>query len=392
MKNRAFDYDTSRFPRWIDPNDVTPFEGNAKTHTKKQIQNIARSIRRAGWQQDTVLTRDNVLVIGHGRRLAALEIGCMMPFHTVDKDADELTQEEIDVLREVDNLTSAETGFDAGKMSVSFDRLNTLGFSFKPADFKMAPIEFGDDAREERENREKREESEEREAQDDDFDPVSRLTHNTFENFEREFTPVYTGKYDIPQMDATHTTGTEFLRFCDWRELDDPGEHIAHFYYDDFKFIQAWRDPDCYIDRLKRFRAVIAPDFSLYTDFPRALQILSCYRRQWVGAYWQSLGIDVIPDVVWGEESSFEFCFDGIPEHSVVAVSSVGVKRDGEWNGTRASLFKAGYDEMMRRLKPETVLYYGDMIDGLTGNIIRIPSFYEQRRGMLNEMKAKKRG
>ena len=376
MKNRAFNYDTDRFPHWIDPNEVTPYENNSKAHTKKQVSNIARSIRKAGWQQDCVLTKDNVLVIGHGRRLAALQIGCMMPYHRVDKDADELTDEEINVLRDVDNLTSAETGFDEKKLTENFGKLKTLGFSFNIGDFKLEEFSFDE--------REKRE--------DEDFDRVSRLTHNTFENFERDFTPEYTGKYDIPVMNASHTYGTQFLRFCDWRELDDPSEHIAHFYYDDFKFIQAWRDPDCYIDRLKRFKAVIAPDFSLYTDFPRTLQILSCYRRQWVGAYWQSIGLDVIPDVVWGDEDSFEFCFDGIPQHSVLAVSSVGVKRDSEWNGKAADLFKAGYDEMIKRLKPTAVLYYGDMIDGLQGNIIRIPSFYEQRRGMLNEKAAIKHG
>lgn len=46
-----------------------------------------------------MLTSDNVLVIGHGRRLAALEIGCEMPFHRIDKTADELTDEDIRELR-----------------------------------------------------------------------------------------------------------------------------------------------------------------------------------------------------------------------------------------------------------------------------------------------------
>ena len=114
------------------------------------------------------------------------------------------------------------------------------------------------------------------------------------------------------------------------------------------------------------------------------MQILSCYRRQWCGAYWQHLGLDVIPDVVWGERESFEFCFDGIPKHSTVAVSTVGVKDDKDWNGTLGTLFKDGYDEMMNRLEPTTVLFYGDMIDGLEGNIIRVPSFYEERRKILN--------
>lgn len=55
-------------------------------------------------------------------------------------------------------------------------------------------------------------------------------------------------------------------------------------------------------------------------------------------------------------------------------------------------MFKAGYDEMLNRLEPTTILFYGDMIDGLEGNIIRIPSYYEQKRAILNEMKRAKNG
>ena len=193
-------------------------------------------------------------------------------------------------------------------------------------------------------------------------------------------------------ISATQTVGEKILRFCDWKEIKDPENWIAHFYYDDYKFISAWREPDKYIERLQRFKAVIAPDFSLYTDFPITLQILSCYRRQWCGAYWQSLGIDVIPDVVWGTKESFRFCFDGIPKHSTVAVSTVGVKRDKDWNNETDSLFRDGYNEMLERLEPTAVLFYGDMIEGLEGNIIRTPSFYEERRKMLNERAKAKNG
>lgn len=227
---------------------------------------------------------------------------------------------------------------------------------------------------------------------DRDEDPIPRLQRNCFENFERDFEPVLTGKYDIPCMEPTHTTGTDFLRFCDWKDVDDASGMIAHFFYDDYKFSACWSNPDVYLDRLKDFKAVAAPDFSLYTDFPLALQILSVYRRQWMGAYWQSLGLDVIPAPVWGDERSYDFCFDGVPRHSVVAVSSVGVKADREWNGAANALFLHGYEEMLRRLEPETVLYYGDMMDGLTGDIIRIPSYYELKRPELNERARRKRG
>lgn len=216
---------------------------------------------------------------------------------------------------------------------------------------------------------------------------LNHLQRNVFENFEHKFTPEYCGRYDMPVMRASHATGCSFIRFCDSNECLYPQNYIAHFYYDDFKFINAWRRPDSYIEQLKQFKAVISPDFSMYTDFPVMLQMLAHYRRQWCGAYWQHRGIDVIPDVVWGDERSYDFCFDGLPRHSTVAVSSVGVKRDAQWNGKENNLFERGYNEMLKRLELETVLFYGDVLAGLGGNIIKIPSFYAQRRGYLKTQK-----
>ena len=109
-------------------------------------------------------------------------------------------------------------------------------------------------------------------------------------------------------------------------------------------------------------------------------QLGNVAKNRWCGAYWQALGIDVIPDVVWGDRDSFEYCFDGIPKGGTVAVSTVGVKNDKSWNNTEGNMFLDGYNEMLKRLKPETILFYGDMIDGCEGNIIQIPSYYAQRR------------
>lgn len=123
-------HDHSKYSRWIDPNEVVPYEKNAKQHTEKQINNIANSINRFGWQQDVVITADNVLVIGHGRRLAALKIGCQMPYHVIDKKADELTEEDIRELRIADNQTNAETGFDFDLLAEDLEGLDFSGFDF----------------------------------------------------------------------------------------------------------------------------------------------------------------------------------------------------------------------------------------------------------------------
>ena len=174
------------------------------------------------------------------------------------------------------------------------------------------------------------------------------LSHDTFENFENDFEPEYVGQYDIPMMEP------------------------------------------CNIEI--RFKAVLSPDFSLYTDFPKALQILSCYRRQWLGAYWQDNCIEVIPCVLWGGVDTFDFCFDGIPQNSIVSVSSVGIKRKPDWNGRQQDIFKRGYDEMIKRVNPSRVLLYGTMVEGIDTNItVKIPSYYDLRRPYLDKLKAVKR-
>ena len=124
------EHDHSKYTLWIDPNEVIPYERNAKIHTDKQVDNIANSISRFGWQQDTVLTSDNVLVIGHGRRLAALKLGCEMPYHVIDKKADELTDEDIRELRIADNQTNAETMSDIPILEEEIADLSFDGFDF----------------------------------------------------------------------------------------------------------------------------------------------------------------------------------------------------------------------------------------------------------------------
>lgn len=142
--NRAFD--TRHYEQWRDPHDLIPYQLNAKTHDEKQVRNIANSIRRFGWQQEAVITQDNVLVIGHGRRLAALEIGCMMPVKVIDKEADQLTDEDIRELRIADNKTN-ESPWDYELLQEDMDGLSFEGFDF---DF----IDRGTGAEEEPEVRE----------------------------------------------------------------------------------------------------------------------------------------------------------------------------------------------------------------------------------------------
>ena len=135
------------------------------------------------------------------------------------------------------------------------------------------------------------------------------------------------------------------------------------------------------MDMLSSFRYVMSPDFSTYTDFPKALQIYNHFRKHWVGAYMQLHGIDVIPTISWSTPDSFEWCFDGEPAGGVVAVSSVGVMNREKCR----ELFMLGYNEMLKRLEPETILFYGAVPEECEGNIIRLRSFSETMRERIND-------
>ena len=147
-----------------------------------------------------------------------------------------------------------------------------------------------------------------------------------YENIERaRFEGV--GDYDIPTLEkkTDFDSGVEFIPFNYAASCKNRENKGIHFFVDDYQFIRLWNDPDRYMPMLQQFRYVLTPDFSLYTDFPKALQIWNHYRKHWIGAYMQMYGIDVIPTIAWSTPESFEWCFDGELTNGIVAVSSVGI-------------------------------------------------------------------
>ncbi len=78
---------------------IKPYEKNAKKHPKKQIEQVANSIREFGFNQPIVVDKNNVVIVGHGRLQAAklLELDDV-PVITVD-----LTEEKAKAYRLADN-------------------------------------------------------------------------------------------------------------------------------------------------------------------------------------------------------------------------------------------------------------------------------------------------
>ena len=55
--------------------DLIPYANNSRTHTREQIEQIAASIREFGFTNPVLIDKDNGIIAGHARTLAAFKIG-----------------------------------------------------------------------------------------------------------------------------------------------------------------------------------------------------------------------------------------------------------------------------------------------------------------------------
>lgn len=114
--------------------EIRPYGKNAKKHDAKQVANVAESIRQYGFVQPIVVDGDGVIVIGHCRYAAARKLGmATVPVVRVD----ELTPEQVDALRIVDNKTN-ESPWDFDLLSADLLSLDLSAFDF---DFGIPSIE-----------------------------------------------------------------------------------------------------------------------------------------------------------------------------------------------------------------------------------------------------------
>lgn len=107
---------------------LIPYKKNTKKHDDKQIANVAESIKQYGFVQPIVIDKDNTVVIGHCRLLAAKklklkEVPCVC--------VEDLTEEQVKALRIVDNKSNeSEWDFDFLADELSEIDLSAFDFDF----------------------------------------------------------------------------------------------------------------------------------------------------------------------------------------------------------------------------------------------------------------------
>ena len=84
----------------------------------------------------------------------------------------------------------------------------------------------------------------------------------------------------------------------------------------------------------------------------------------------------VIPTISWGDESSFDFCFDGVEEGATVAVCTY-------YRENCEEEFMLGYNRMLEVIKPQSVICYDEPFPSMKGNIKSfLPTTYEWTKSL----------
>jgi len=178
-----------------------------------------------------------------------------------------------------------------------------------------------------------------------------------------------TGKWDIPiiKNQDIPLDNVRLIAYSDTRQNDRP-ENTAcgvHFFIDDYRFTGIYNNPERSIEKLSQYAFLLTPDYSTYSDMNYWRQLESVAHSHWVGAYWQSMGLKVVPTMTWSDSRSYSFCNDGVEKGCVVAVGMIGCKH------TKIG-FLRGYHTMLERVEPSAVICFGEPFAEMQGNIIAV--------------------
>src|SRR6266403_1943979 len=142
--------------QYVSPEDVRPYAGDARTHSKRQIRQIADSIQRFGFANPVLVSGNREVVAGHGRLAAAKLLGLASVPIVVLADMTEADRRAYII---ADNKLAELAGWDRDTLAielqflqdVQFDDIEVTGFSLGEIDMildeasEKSPQESGPD-------------------------------------------------------------------------------------------------------------------------------------------------------------------------------------------------------------------------------------------------------
>lgn len=123
---------------------LIPYARNPRKNAGIPVSKVKASLKEFGWRQPIVVDPEGVIIVGHTRYLAALELGWQeAPVHV----ADNLTPAQVKAYRIADNKVATFSEFDMDLLALELTDLKSLDFNLDLTGFdadELAGIELGD--------------------------------------------------------------------------------------------------------------------------------------------------------------------------------------------------------------------------------------------------------
>ena len=118
---------------------LIPYKNNARTHSKKQIQQIAKSIERFGFTNPVLISDQNEIIAGHGRVMAAQGLNLSeVPVLRLSH----LNEDEKRAYILADNKLAENAGWDEELLAIELQGLLDIDFDLEITGFETGEIDF----------------------------------------------------------------------------------------------------------------------------------------------------------------------------------------------------------------------------------------------------------
>ena len=179
-------------------------------------------------------------------------------------------------------------------------------------------------------------------------------------------------KYGIPfvkrsEIDISNLNNGKWLINIENASSNDKNANIKivhSFKFDDI-LERNYNHPFKFLEKICNYCAICTFDFSMHPEMKEAQIIEATFKNRWSGMWLQSNGINnVIVTVGWVDENTYDICFSGIEDGTILMISTIG-----SCNNESRKLFLKGYKEMRNRFPNSKIICVGNKIDGMDDDI-----------------------
>ena len=118
--------------------ELIPYASNSRTHSDEQVAQIAASIKEFGFNNPVLLDKENGIIAGHGRVLAARKLG-LKEVPTIELSHLTDTQRKAYII--ADNKLALNAGWDDLTLAMEFKALDSEGFNLELLGFDADELE-----------------------------------------------------------------------------------------------------------------------------------------------------------------------------------------------------------------------------------------------------------